>query len=121
MFQRQTFNLTAGGAATVGDTGPSFMGEILQMRWTNLSGDTGGSIAISIHPNQNDTGDGWEIYNGGISPQFTKALRQPAHGPDGTDTGVDAYVPVVAAGDRLRVRMTAAAAKSGRLHIWTKD
>lgn len=121
MYQRQFFNLTTSGAASAGDTGPSFMGELLQMRWVHQSGDTGGSVEITALPVHGDTGQGWVIYSGGLTPQFTKALRQPAHASDGFDTGVDEYVPVVAAGDRLRVKMTAPAAKHGHLYIWSKD
>jgi hypothetical protein len=122
MLSRQLFQFSDTG--TQSDTGPHFMGAILQYRWVHVSGDTGGTIEITLMPRTGDTGDGWVIASHGLlAPQQSKALRQPAHASDGFDTGVDAYVPVVAAGDRLRVKRTATAAGAivGRMYVWIAD
>jgi hypothetical protein len=62
------------------------------------------------------------IASHGLQPQLVKALRQPAQASDGLDTGVDFYVPVVAAGDRIRAVRTATAAGAivGRLYLWSR-
>jgi hypothetical protein len=126
MMQRQLFTFSDTG--TQSDTGPHFFGEIKQYRWVHVSGDTGGSVEITLMPRTGDTGDGWVIANHGLlAPQQSKALRQPQHGSDGaadpSDTGAAFGVPIVAAGDRLRVTRIASAAGAivGRLYVWVGE
>jgi hypothetical protein len=98
------------------------MGSIVQMRWAPETGDTGGDLLIALLPKANDTGGGWVFYddNDCLGAGFTKVPLQPGHGPDGTDTGVDQYHPIVAAGDRLRIKVTpGGSAVVGDLYIWT--
>jgi hypothetical protein len=121
MMQRLQFAFSDTGTQ-IEDSLP-VMGAILQYRWVLASGDTGGSLEISLHPElDDDTGSGWVIASHGLQPQLVKALRQPARASDGLDTGVDFYVPVVAAGDRLRVKRiaTAAGAIVGKLYLWSR-
>jgi hypothetical protein len=121
MMQRQQFAFSDTGTEV--QTSVPFFGEILQYRWVLQSGDTGGNLEISLHPAlDEDTGLGWTIASHGLQPQLVKALRQPAQASDGLDTGVDFYVPVVAAGDRIRAVRTATAAGAivGRLYLWSR-
>lgn len=121
-FQRHLFNLSDTGTMT--DTGPCFFGEVCQYRWVNTGGDTGGSLEMVLMPRPSDTGEGFLIASHTLVPNFTKAPRQPQHGvdgaPDPADTGAAFGVPVVAAGDRIRVKKTGAAGV-GRLYVWTRD
>jgi hypothetical protein len=121
MTARSVFQFSDTG--TEAQTSVPFFGEILQYRWVLQSGDTGGNLEISLNPAlDGDTGLGWTIASHGLQPQLVKALRQPAQASDGLDTGVDFYVPVVAAGDRVRVvrAATAAGAVVARLYLWTR-
>jgi hypothetical protein len=104
---RQVFDLTDTGTMT--DAGPSAMGRVEQYRWAHQSGDTGGSIELGIYPRRDDTGDGWLILSGGLSPQLRGSFNP-------TDTGVAVHM----AGDRLRVRKTGSAG-TGRLYVWIKS
>ena len=127
MMQRQIFEIDT-DTGTQGDTGPSFFGEIAQMRWNPTTGDTGGDLLVALLPKQGDTGDGWEFYNDNdvLGTNFVRAPRQPQHGSDGAadpaDTGAAFGVPIVGAGDRLRVKVIpGGAAVVGRLYIWIKN
>lgn len=127
MIDRQIFEVAAGTGAWV-DTGISFMGEIAQLRWNPLSGDTGqnATMVISLLPRRGDTGDGFLIANyANLAADFTRAPRQYTHdltgASDVTDTGTPAApAPYAAAGDRLRV-VVAGGPVSGRLYIWSKN
>lgn len=124
---RQLFNVST-DTGTWGDTGPAFNGTVMQMHWNPSTADTGADLAISLLPRSGDTGDGWLIYNDNdcLGADFTRAPRQPMHGADGAadpaDTGAAFGVPIVAAGDRLRIKVTpGGAAVAGRLYIWTQE
>jgi hypothetical protein len=125
MFQRQVFDLN-GGSSAFSDTGPSFTGAIMQMRWYPTTADTGGDLAIDLMPSAAaaDTGQAYTIYNDNdcLGVPFTKVPSQPQHHSDGFDTGSGLDVPIVSAGDRLRIRITpGGAAVVGKLYIWTAD
>ena len=123
-MQRQLFNINT-DTGTQGDTGPSFHGEIAQMRWNPTTADTGADLRIDLLPKAGDTGDGWTIWNDNdcLGTNFTKVPIQPKHQSDGFDTGAAVDdAPIVAAGDRLRVKVTpGGAACAGRLYIWTRQ
>lgn len=126
-MQRQLFEVST-DTGTWGDTGPHFSGVIQQIRWNPTTADTGADLAIALLPRQNDTGDGWLIYNDNdsLGVDFVRGLRQPQHGSDGApdpaDTGAAFGVPIVAAGDRLRVKVTpGGTAVAGRLYVWSRD
>jgi hypothetical protein len=123
MYSRQNFHMSDTGTMT--DTGSPFHGEVKQMRWIHLSGDTGGSIEVGLYPKAGDTGEGFLFLSQSLTPQFTRVPRQPTHDISGdvdqTDTGTPAApAPIVAAGDRLRVKKTGATG-TGRLYIWTGE
>lgn len=124
-MQRQVFEIDT-DTGSQGDTGPPFHGAVLQMRWQSLTGDTGGDLQIALLPRDGDTGGGWQFasYVDALGEDFTKAPSQPIHGGNGAalgaDTGTQAGVPIVAAGDRLRVKVNpGGAALAGRLYVWT--
>ncbi len=137
MMQRHRFSIKTdtgvAGDVTHGDTGPSFFGEIMQMRWSPQDtgvADTGGDLQVGLYPElPGDTGLGFLIVDETdvMGLGFTRAPRQPGHAPDGTDTGVDEYFPYVAAGDRLRVKVTAgrtladSGQTDGTLYVWTRQ
>jgi hypothetical protein len=105
------------------DTGVSFSGAILQIAWNPTTPDTGGDLQIALKPlSGGDTGPNWVVYsnNDCLGADFIQAPRQRSFGSDGAaDTGA---VPVVAAGDRLRVKVTpGGAAVVGKLYIWSAD
>jgi hypothetical protein len=122
MLSRQKYDVSTDTGVWT-DTGPAFSGGVVQMRWEPVTGDTGGDLQISLLSELGaDTGNGIIVYddNDCLGADFMKVPMQPAHGPDGSDTGVDDYAPIVAAGDRLRVKVTpGGAAVVGRLYIWT--
>lgn len=121
MMQRQLFDFTDTGFQAI--NGPNFSGQVMQYRWVSVAGDTGGALELSLQPRQSDTGDGFVFASHALTPQFTKAPRQPQHGSDGAadpaDTGAAFGVPVVAAGDRIRAVKTGATG-TGRLYVWSK-
>ena len=124
-MQRQLFNIS-GGSSPFSDTGPSFHGAILQMRWYPTTADTGGDLAIDLMPSADiaDTGQAYTFYddNDCLGVAFTKVPTQPAHQADGLDTGADLNVPIIAAGDRLRIRITpGGAAVAGKLYVWSAE
>lgn len=122
-FSRQTFEIDTDTGPQV-KYGPPFTGEIRQARWVPAIGDTGADLNLSLLPDAEDTGLGWQFasYADSLGLQFTKAPRQAQHGLTGAaDTG-DAGVPIVAAGDRLKVEVVpGGAAVAGRLYVWTAE
>ena len=136
-YSRQPFPLSAPG--TFGDPGPSFAGAIQQIRWVPGTADTGADLTISLHPRlggrsggtvgvANDTGHGFNVYSrvNVLGSQFTEHLRAPVGFSGGIDnTGDSGWVPYVAAGDRLRVKVInqagATANLDGTLYVWTKE
>lgn len=122
-MQRLNFNINT-DTGTQGDTGPNIHGAIMQMRWSPTTGDTGGDLQLALLPKSGDTGDGFVFYqdNDCLGANFTRVPRQPGHSSDGTDTGVDEYHPIVAAGDRIRVKVTPGGASvAGRLYVWVYE
>lgn len=124
VMKRQTYELSDTG--TFGDTGPTFQGVIMQVRWAPTT-DTGLGLQVSLIPKFGDTGDGWLIINETDvgRTDLVRVPRQPGHAADGTDTGVDQYFPIVAAGDHVRVKVLSKGAStatiSGRLYVWTVE
>lgn len=121
-MQRQRFDLS-GSSSPFSDTGPSFYGAIMQMRWYPATADTGGDLAIDLMLNSADTGEAMTIYNDNdcLGAAFTRVPVQNQHHSDGLDTGAGDG-PIVAAGERLRIRITpGGAAVAGKLYIWTQD
>ena len=124
-MQRQIFDLS-GSSSAFSDTGPSFHGAILQMRWYPTTPDTGADLAIDLMPSAAaaDTGQAYTFYNNNdcLGVPFTNVPTQPMHHSDGFDTGASGDVPIVAAGERLRVRITpGGAAVAGKLYIWSAE
>jgi len=112
MMQRQHFSFSDTG--TEGDTGMPVFGRIRQLRWVLQSGDTGGNLQVGLHPAL-DTGLGFLIFNEGLQPQMT---RIPIH----FDTGTGLSTPVIAVGDKLRVKRIATATGTvvGQLWVWVE-
>lgn len=122
MIERQIFQVST-DTGTWGDTGPHFFGEIAQVRWNPTTVDTGADLRLDLLPKDGDTGDGWTVYNDNdcLGANFTKVPTQPQAHSDGADTGASLDVPVVAAGDRLRVKVTPGGAEvAGRLYVYTR-
>jgi hypothetical protein len=127
-MQRSYFPVVVtGGVAYAANTVP-INGEVKQFRWHHAT-DTGqvATIEVAVLPDQSDTGLGWQIYaraSANVATPFVVAPRQPAHDALGLDTGVDEYVPIAMAGDRLRVKVTPAdtgVVIDGKLYIWSSD
>jgi hypothetical protein len=61
----------------------------------STGGDTGGTLELVLKPIPGDTGEGFVFASHGLTPQFTKAVRQPQHGLDGAadpaDTGAGPF------------------------------
>lgn len=118
-LNRQVFDVNT-DTGTWTDSGPSFMGSVLQGRWEATAGDTGGDLLqmwLQLRPG--DTGNGIPIASEtGLNANFTRCWRQPSHNSLGAQ--IDTGEPVVAAGEHLRVKVTPdGAAVVGRLYIWT--
>lgn len=75
-------------------------GRVRQVRWAADAGDTGVNLSLTLLPDENDTGIGWEF------------LTQQAQ--SFVDTGVN----VLAAGDRIRADVPAGV--SGKLYVWAR-
>lgn len=124
MITRQRFNINT-DTGTAGDTGPNFSGEIMQMAWVPTTGDTGADLYVALLPvDTTDTAGGLTVYNDAdcLGSSFLRKPVIPGFTSDGLDTGVDDYFPVVAAGDRLRIKVTpAGAAVVGTLFVWTDE
>jgi hypothetical protein len=131
-YQRMLFNINT-DTGSFGDTGPPFHGEIKQVRWNPTTADTGADLKLALLPRAGDTGDGFEFYNDNdvLGTNFNRVPRQVQHDADGSvalysgaaaDTGATLTAPIVAAGDRLRVKVIpGGAAVAGRLYIWAGD
>jgi hypothetical protein len=123
MMQRQVFNINTDTGA-VGDTGPNFFGEIMQIGWAPTTADTGAALYMALLPvDTTDTAGGLAVVNDEdcLGASFLRAPRISGVAVDGFDTGVDAYFPPVAAGDRLRIKVTpGGAAVAGKLYVWTR-
>jgi hypothetical protein len=130
MITRQRFDVNVSGGVTFQDTGPHMMGEIQQLRWWH-STDTGqvATLQVSVLPDTLDTGVGWLIYDAAaanLATQFVRATRQAVSFVTGAGNASDTgYVPVVLAGDRLKIRVapadTGVVLTGGRLYIWIKS
>ena len=126
MFSRQLFEINTDTGSQV-ITGSSFFGAIMQARWVPTTGDTGADLNLTLLPNDSDTGDGWQFATyANLGSQFTKAPTQPMHLSDGDAAGSDPDtqpgVPIVAAGDRIKVEVVpGGAAVAGRLYVWTGE
>ena len=125
MMQRQVFNVDT-DTGTWTDSGPSFFGEVRQVRWQVTTGDTGGDIAIWLQQKPADTGNGVPIVsdNDILGSDFVRAYRQATHNSSGIaiDTGDDFSEPIVSAGDHLRVKVTpGGAAVVGTLYVWSNN
>jgi hypothetical protein len=121
-MNRHRFDIS-GSSSAFSDTGPHINGAILQMRWYPTTADTGGDLAIDLMPSTdpNDTGFAWTFFNDNdcLGAAFTKVPTQPMHHSDGFDTGASGDVPIVAAGERLRVRITPGGSSiAGKLWVW---
>ena len=124
-MNRSYFPVSVTGGTAYVQNSASIDGQIKQLRWHHAA-DTGqvASIELSVLPDENDTGIGWQAYSrasANVATQFVVALRQPEHGSDGVaDTGV-AGVPIALAGDRLRVKVVPAdtgVVVDAKLYIW---
>ncbi len=104
---RQLFDFTDTGYQAI--NGPNTSGRVAQYRWVNVSGDTGGTLEISINPRQADTGDGWLLVTRGLEPQARGSFNAG-------DTGIASHV----AGDRVRA-VKSGATGAGRLYVWLED
>jgi len=121
MMQRMQFRFSDTG--TEQQIGPPFFGEIVQMRYTTQSGDTGGAIVAMLDVDQLDTGQGFTFLNHGLTPQFNRAPVQPTQHFDGFDTGAAQEAPIISSGERMRITRVATTGPAGvgRLWVWTKD
>jgi hypothetical protein len=127
-YERTRMSLTALAGVGSGDTG-ILVGELAQMRWSPDIPDTGqiGTLSLALVPEAGDTGSGWQFYSETLNfgAGFTRAPRQPAHGPDGSpnflDTGHTVNVPIVGWLDRLRVKLVptdSGVVIGGTLYTW---
>lgn len=128
--QRILFEVPTNAAdtGTQGDTGPVLHGELSHFHWNPTVADTGGDLTMAVLPKAGDTGDGWNIYSKTdiLGANFTAAPRQPQHGVDGAadpaDTGAAFGVPIIFAGDRLRIKLVpAGGSPAGRLYVYLKN
>ena len=124
-MHRQFFAIDT-DTGTQTDSGPSFHGAVYQTRWEVTTVDTGADLAIYLQQRPGDTGNGVLVVsdNDVLGTDFVRAYRHPVHNTAGNaiDTGDDFAVPVVSAGEHLRVKVTpGGAAVVGRLYVWVKD
>lgn len=130
-MRRHTLNLSASGGAAGGDTGPSFHGEVSQVRWIPDTDDTGQSGTLSLSllmEKEGDTGLGFVVYSEASLNLGTDVLRYPRQpvvfSTGAGNSGDTGYVPVIAAGERLRGKVTpgdTGMVIAGRLIVWTRD
>ena len=127
---RQTFAIdtdTGLNLTTVGDSGPKMWGEVRQIRWAPgaLNLDTGASLQIALLPKDGDSGDGFVIYeeNDNLIADWVRYPRMPfVYSTGVANTGDSGYETIVAAGDRLRVKITPGYKQcKGNLYVWSKD
>jgi hypothetical protein len=121
-MQRIRFDINT-DTGTQGDTGPVFSGEIRQIRWHSTVTDTGAALYAAVINAQGDTSGGFLIVNDeDIGAKFLRAPVIPGATADGFDTGVDQYFQPVAAGGRIRIKVTpASSAVAGTLYFWVDD
>lgn len=132
MHSRKHFPVAVSGGTAYSNSAQAVSGEIAQLRWVHAA-DTGqvATIQVSVLPDEDDTGLGWDIYSrasANIATQFTAAPRQPMHGvdgnPDPADTGSQFGVPILLHGDRLRVLVVpvdTGVVIDGDLYVWVKN
>ena len=122
-ISRQRFAFSDTGTQI--DTGPPFVGEIMQVRW-NPTSDTGAALQLGLYPKEGDTGDGWLFIDdtGGLRANFIIAPRQHIAFLDGSNASDTGRAPIVSAGDRLRAKVSAQGTSttvvSGTLYVWMK-
>jgi hypothetical protein len=127
-MRRYVFPISCGDSGvTVGDTGKAFFGKLHQIGWAPTVADTGGALVVVLCPVDGDTAGGFTIVNDEDALRAPGFLYSPSIGQtqvDGFDTGVqgEGRVPVVGAGDHLRIKATsAAAATQGKLYFWVDE
>lgn len=129
-IRRQMFAVSSdtGTATTYVDSGPAFFGSIHMVRWDADIPDTGGDLQIFLQQNLTDTGTGVAVVNDNdcMGASFTRAYRMPVRDLSGDidgDTGAPTnVVPIVSAGEHLRVRVLPGQGQcSGRLYVWTTE
>lgn len=119
--QRHSFTINASAAA--GDTGPPIFGSIEQVRWAPTTGDTGADLYLALLHQQGDTAGGFTLLSKAdcMGTGFTKQPTIPQTHVDLFDTGASLDVPVVCAGDRLRLKVTPGNTVAGKLYVWTRN
>jgi hypothetical protein len=123
MIRRQAFNIST-DTGTQGDTGAPMNGTIRALRWSPTTADTGADLYVALINAQGDTAGGMQILADSdcLGTAFTKQPTLPQTHVDGFDTGASLDVPFVAAGERLRVKVTpAGAAVAGKLYAYIED
>ena len=117
---RQTYIISTDTGEFRTDTGPSFNGAILQMRWEPGGADTGGDLEVLLV--NTDTGEAIVVMrdNDCLGSQFTRAPRQSTHDTGGAPSS---EALIYSAGERLRVKITPAgvAQSSGKLTVYIDD
>lgn len=116
MIQRQLFTFTDTGTQV--KTG-RVNGCIKQMRWHLESGDTGGTIAVRVHPDQDDTGTSYLILSAGLTPDFTRMPVMLGRDLDGVDTGVSTDYAFVAANEKVTVTIVPPAPSTAKFYLWS--
>ena len=130
-IQRILHDLTAGtGTSAKADTGPPINGAIHAVRWESVGSadtgatDTGADIAIFVQQRESDTGDGLMVLNDNdiLGADWVWYPRKNMTLDTGDSTNITNLEPVVAAGERCRIRVTpGSAGVKGRLYMWVKD
>ena len=130
-MQRYVFPIaydTGDGVTAKGDTGKvPIHGEIRQVRWAPEGaggGDTGGDLYIALLPKMGDTGDGFAIFERAdcLGANFTRMPSVQTSHFDNFDTGSTTEMPFVAAGERLRIKVTPGRdVGEGRLYVYVKS
>jgi hypothetical protein len=126
-MRRLLFNVstdTGVSTAQSGDTGHDIWGEIRQLRWNPTAADTGAGLYVALLPKMGDSGDGFQVvnYTKGLNANWTRHPTQQVHHSDGLDTGATTEAFFVAAGERLRIKVTPGQNLcTGRLYVYVKD
>lgn len=124
-MQRTRFPVAVSGGTRYRETTPIMGGEPLhQVRWHHAA-DTGqvATIELSVLPDGDDTGPGFQVYNRAainLATQFLAAPRQSPQQSDGTDTGFSDSVPFVGTG-QLQLTVTPAdtgVVLNGTCYVW---
>lgn len=131
MNTRHLFNFENGtGTAAKSDTGPPMSGSIHQVRWESLGSadtgatDTGADLQMFVQQRQDDTGDGVLVLNDNdiLGVDRIWFPRKNVSLDTGDAANIANLEPVMAAGERLRVRIVpGSAGVKGRLYVWLKD